>query len=409
VEQIERLLAWANEEVVPIYPRGRATNVVGGCVPERGGLVLSLLHLKQILEINGQDFLAVVEPGVVTADLQQAVQERGLFYPPDPASSNMSTIGGNVATNAGGLRAVKYGVTGDFVLGLEAVLPGGKTLKFGARTHKDVVGLDLTSLLVGSEGTLAVVTKAWLKLLPAPSSTASILALFPDLKTALEGGHGVLQAGILPVALEMMDGEVLEAVLASCPSSGLSQAGAAILVQVDGDQTSVLEQSCLVSQTLAALGGSQIRSGLGAEEEESIWQARRSISQASYSVAADKWSMDVTLPRGAIGDYVHKVKEVGRQEGLDILTFGHLGDGNIHTNIMYDKQSKDQTAAVERCVRAIMDCVLTLRGSLSGEHGVGTVKRPFIGQQIGAVQQGLMRQLKAVFDPKGILNPGKGY
>lgn len=408
-EQLQRLLAWAANENMPVYTRGRATNVVGGCVPERGGIVVSTLYLNRIEAIDGQDFVAVVQPGVITGELQKQARRKGLLYAPDPASAAMSSIGGNVATNAGGMRAVKYGVTRDAVLGLEAVLPGGRVITTGGRNHKNVMGLDLTSLLVGSEGTLAVVSKIWLKLLPAPPETASVLSFFPDLQGALQAAQKLFAAGLLPVALELMDGDVLACLRQVAPLPEAEQAGAALLVQVDGGRACVAAEKAVIESVCRDAGASSQHAGLGGQEETRVWQARRMISQASFRIAPHKFSQDITVPRGRVGQYIHGVKHIGAQEGLTILTFGHLGDGNIHTNIMYDHTQEQERTATSRAARRVMRLVLELGGTLSGEHGVGRTKYPFVQQQLGREQQALMRRIKAIFDPSGILNPDKGY
>ena len=408
-EQIQRLLAWAAKEHLPVYTRGRATNVVGGCVPEQGGIVLSTLYLNQIEAIDDQDFVAVVQPGVITGELQKQARRKGLLYAPDPASAGMSSIGGNVATNAGGMRAVKYGVTRDAVLGLEAVLPGGRVITTGGRSHKNVMGLDVTSLLVGSEGTLAVVSKVWLKLLPAPQETASVLSFFPDLEGALHAAQNLFATGLLPVALELMDGDVLACIrqVASLPEA--DQAGAALLVQVDGGSACVAAEKAVIESVCHDAGASSQHAGLGVQEEARVWQARRLISQASFRIAPHKFSQDITVPRGRVGPYIHGVKHIGAQEGVTILTFGHLGDGNIHTNIMHDNTREQERTATRRAARRVMRLVLELGGTLSGEHGVGRTKYPYVQQQLGREQQALMRRIKEIFDPSGILNPGKGY
>ena len=409
VEQVQRLLAWADAETIPVYTRGRATNVVGGCVPERGGVVLSTLHLNRILEIDAHDFVAVVQPGVITGELQKEARAKGLLYAPDPASAAVSSIGGNVATNAGGMRAVKYGVTRDAVLGLEAVLPGGRIIRTGTRTHKDVAGLDLTSLLVGSEGTLGVVTRAWLKLLPAPPQTASVLAFFPELETALEAAQAVFMAGMLPVALEFLDRDVLGCIRQIAPLPKAETAAAALLIQVDGVSACVAAQKEAVETVCTQAGATTLYTGLGSQEEQRVWQARRLINQASFRIAPHKFSQDVTVPRGRLGPCLQAVKQIVAEEGVSILTFGHLGDGNIHTNIMYDKGRQSQRQAVGRASRRILRFVLELEGSLSGEHGIGRSRWTFVHEQIGREQQSLMRRVKHVFDPNAILNPDKGY
>lgn len=406
LEQCRELMAWAQREDMPIYPRGRATNVVGACVPHPPGVVVSTLKLNRIIEIDPDDFVAVVEPGVVTNDIQTAAAAQKLFYPPDPASVRSSSIGGNVATCAGGMRALKYGVTREYVLGLEAVLPGGRVITPGGRTHKNVVGLDLVRLLVGSEGSLALTTKITLKLLPLPESTASLLVGCASLDTCLAVAKSVFAAGILPTAMELMAAEVLTAIANVTTVPWPNSVQAALLLKLDGAVETLPPAMRRLREIVERHSPEFLAEGAGAVEEE-LWELRRLINPASYSLAPDKMSDDVTVPRGTVVQAIKGVQEIARSHGLIILVFGHLGDGNLHVNIMYDAtlQQKEALAAKQE----VHSLVLSLRGSLSGEHGVGTSKKPYVGQQLGQEQINLMRQIKAAFDPTGIMNPGKGF
>ncbi|MFW6236452.1 MAG: FAD-binding oxidoreductase [Desulfovibrionales bacterium] len=408
LEQVVSLLSWAHQERIPIIPRSRGTNMVGGCVPDSGGVVVSMLDMDRIVEISASDFIAVVEPGVVTARLQKEAAEKSLFYPPDPASGKFSTIGGNVMTNAGGMRAVKYGVTRDYVLGLEAVLPGGEVIRTGGRCHKNVVGLDLTRLLVGSEGTLALVTRVTLKLLPLPQATASILVAYETLDKALAGSEAVFRAGILPVAMELMTREVLAAVSELAPAQWPEKTGAVLLLKQDGSQEELLEEQKRLDMVLAGTKPLFRRSGSGAREEE-LWEIRRLISPASFRVRPDKMSEDITVPRGRVGELIRGIRVIAGESGLPILTFGHLGDGNIHTNIMYDRLQAEEATRASAAKERIMDLVLSLEGTLSGEHGIGLIKQRWAGKQLGSAQTEIMHRIKTVFDPHAIMNPGKGF
>ncbi len=409
LEQCIAFMAWAQQERLPVYVRGRATNVVGACVPHPPGVVVSTLFLDRILELDEQDFVAVVEPGVVTAQLQKEAASQGLFYPPDPASVRSCTLGGNVATCAGGMRALKYGVTRDYVLGLEAVLPGGRVIRPGGRTHKNVVGLDLVRLLVGSEGTLALVTRLTLKLLPLPEATASLLLGFASLEQALEAARGIFAAGILPTAMELMADEVLSAMANVAPGGSVpwgAETSALLLLRLDG-AGDTLPPGLERLRRAAAVGRPTLElTGQGAAEEE-LWELRRLINPASYTLAPDKLSDDVTVPRGRVGAALSGIREIGRRHGLTILSFGHLGDGNLHVNIMHD--ARTQGAAALQAKREVLALTLSLGGSLSGEHGVGLTKAPYVGNQLGATERELMRGIKAAFDPAGIMNPGKAF
>ncbi|WP_462326283.1 FAD-binding oxidoreductase [Desulfobaculum sp.] len=406
-EQVRELLRWADAERVPLFFRSRGTNVVGACVPQGGGVVVSTLRMNRIIDISERDFVAVVEPGAVTADVQRACAAKGLFYPPDPASVRISTIGGNVSTNAGGMRAVKYGVTREYVLGLQAVIPGGEVIRMGGRCHKNVVGLDLTRLFVGAEGTLGCLTEVTLKLLPRPQATASVLVGFASLEQALEAAAAVFRAGILPVAMEFMAAEVLAALEHVTVPPWPKGTQAALLLQIDGSEESLPGELARLEAALGAESPAFLEAGQGAAEE-GLWEVRRLINPASFRVAPDKMSDDVTVPRGEVARAIAGIREAAGRLGLTVLTFGHLGDGNIHVNIMYDKAGGELERATA-LKREVLGVVLGAGGTMSGEHGVGLTKYPYFDEQIGAAERRLMRSIKASFDPNGILNPGKAY
>lgn len=408
-EQVVELMTWADRENIPIIPRSRGTNMVGGCVPISGGVVVSMLKMNRIRQIDPVDGVAVVEPGVVTADLQKAVADHGLFYPPDPASVRFSTVGGNVVTNAGGMRAVKYGVTRDYVLGLEVVLPGGEVFTTGGRCRKNVVGLDVTGLLVGSEGTLGIITSIIVKLLALPEASASVLLGYFSSAAAIEAGLSLLSCGITPVALEFMSEEVLQAVSKVTTLPWPDECRAVLLIKLDGDSSGLpatLKRFLIAAQKTNPLFCGH---GLGASEEEPLWDVRRLINPASFQVRSDKISEDVTIPRSKVLAYVEGAQRIEREEGVPILTFGHLGDGNIHTNIMFDGLNEKERISAGLAKARVVDLTLQLGGSASGEHGVGLTKLDALAQQIGPSQRSLMRRIKKAFDPKGIMNPGKAY
>ncbi|MDL2279088.1 FAD-binding protein [Desulfovibrio sp. OttesenSCG-928-G11] len=405
VAQVQTLLRWAHEERVPVHPRGRGTGLSGGCVPTVPGLVLSTAALNKILEISPADFVALVEPGVCTAQFQDQCAKAGLFYPPDPASARASSLGGNAATCAGGLRAVKYGVTRDYVLGCEMVIPGGELLRTGRRCHKDVVGLDLTRLAVGSEGTLGVITKLILKLIPKPESSASVLAGYASLDAALESMAELFASGILPAAVEFMNETVLEILSLTGEIFWPQEVRSLLLFQVDGSREALpLELERLRGRLGKALWSMQ---GIGPEEEKPVWAARRRISAASYVLGPERIGGDMAVPRGELLNAVRRFESIAAAHQKRLIAFGHAGDGNIHANLHYDPSDADDAARTLAAHRAFDQVVLELGGSISGEHGIGSLKEA--EGQLSTTERQLMRKIRAVFDPHGIMNPDKGY
>ncbi len=409
LEQVRELLAFAQARRLPVLPRGRATNTVGDCVPVAGGIVVSTARLNRILEIDPDDFVAVVEPGVVTGDLQATLAKQGLFYAPDPASVKFSTVGGNAATCAGGMRAVKYGVTRDHILGIEAVLPGGGVIRAGGRTHKNVVGLDLTRLFVGSEGTLGLFTQLTLKLLPKPAATATLALAYPSVDAALAAAGDVFRAGLLPVAMELLAKGAMDAVAAISAVPWPRQAGAALFVRLDGSAAAVAADSALLEAATAKAGPVWSQRAVEPEAEEALWELRRLLNPASFKAAPDKISDDVTVPRGALRQAAADIAAIGEDERVRILLFGHIGDGNLHVNIMHDAADPDERSRAQAARERILEMCLRLRGTLSGEHGVGLSKLPFLDRQLSPEERALMRRVKAAFDPEGIMNPQKAY
>lgn len=407
-EQAVELLRWADAERISLYPRARGTGTVGNAVPVVPGIVVSMLGMNRILDVDERDFVAVVEPGVVTGDLQRTVEERGMFYPPDPASSGFSTVGGNVSTCAGGLRAVKYGVTRDYVLGLEAVLPGGRILRTGGRSHKDVVGLDLTRLFVGAAGKLGLITELTLKLLPKPQATASLLAGFSDIHCALDGAAAIFRAGILPAALEFMDKATLSVLTLAGTSLLPKDAHAALLIRVDGSEEVTATEMKRLERALDSVSPMHLLKGSG-QEEERLWDVRRGISPASFKLRPDKLGEDIAVPRGKVAEAVEGVHAIAARYNLIIMCFGHLGDGNIHVNTMYNASWPEEAENAIRAKEEVFRLALSLGGTLSGEHGTGLTKADHVDLQLGREEQGIMADIKTVFDPKGIMNPGKGW
>ncbi|BEQ16715.1 FAD-binding oxidoreductase [Desulfoferula mesophila] len=407
VEQIARVLAAASQHRVPVVPRGAGSGQSGGSLPVDGGLVLNLAGMDRILKVDPADHVAVVQPGVITADLQRAAEARGLFYPPDPASVEFCTVGGNAAENSGGLRAVKYGVTRDYVLALQAVLPDGRVLRTGRSTMKTVVGYDLTRLLVGSEGTLAVMTELTLRLLPKPEAKATVSALFHELETAAQAVQAVLMSGITPAALEFIDSQSLGAVNAHAGLGLPPEAEAMVLIDVDGAPEVVAGQARRLARVLEEGGGRQVRLALDPAEAAELWRARRSMGPAMYNLAPNKLNEDVVVPLGRLAQAIRAIHAIGQRRGVLIPTFGHAGDGNLHVNVMYDASDPEQNRQAHQAVTDVFAQVLKVGGSLSGEHGVGNAKLGYVGAELDPVAMELMRGIKRLFDPAGILNPHK--
>lgn len=403
---VEATLRFASAHGVPVTPCGARTGKSGGSLPVHGGIALSLERMDRILELHREDGLIVVEPGVITGRVMEAAEAAGLFYPPDPNSWETCTIGGNVAENAGGPRALKYGVTRDYVLGLEAVLPTGEVVRTGRRTIKGVAGYDLTALLVGSEGTLAVVTEVTLRLIPLPRHVRTALCVFPDPVAAARAVSAVLAAGILPRTLELLDDEAIAAADTRGPFRFPQGAGAAILAETDGDDAeSVMAALVRMGELAAEQGALDVLVAQGESQRRDLWATRRQVSTALKALFPRKISEDIVVPRSRIPDAIARFKEIGRAHGLQVATYGHAGDGNLHTNVLF--RDPAEMPAVEACLEALMRETLALGGTITGEHGVGLAKKAFLPWEQGPQLLDLQRRLKAAFDPAGILNPGK--
>jgi len=405
--EVSRILALASRERFPVIPRGAGTGQSGGALPVQGGLVLAMDRFTRILGIDEENLVARVEPGVITAHLQEAVEERGLFYPPDPASIHISTIGGNVAECAGGLRAVKYGVTRDYVLGLEAVLPTGEIIRTGVATAKGVVGYDLTRLLVGSEGTLAVITEIVLRLIPLPEAKKTMLAFFEDLAVAVRAVSAFIRSRIVPTTLEFLDRVCIECVRNDMGIAVPEGATALLLIEVDGDEMLVARDAERVREIVRQAGATRFLEARDREEAERLWDARRNVSPALQTLRPGKVSEDVVVPRSRLADLVAHLQDLSREHGQPIAAFGHAGDGNIHVHILLDPEVPEERENTERIVQALFEEVIRMGGTLSGEHGVGITKSRYLHLELSPPVQGLMRRLKQSFDPHGILNPGK--
>jgi glycolate oxidase len=394
---------------VPFVPRGSGTGYTGGAVPLHGGVVISLERMNRIIEIDEANLLAVVEPNVITGDLQAAVESVGLFYPPDPASLKQSAIGGNVAECAGGPRAFKYGTTKQYILGLEAVLPTGEIVKTGGKVVKNVVGYDLTHLLVGSEGTLAVITKIFVRLVPKPPVQATLRASFSSIDDAVRAVAEIIKRRVVPAALEFIDGESLDAVARNLQVHSLAPEGTAaiLLLEVDGTPNAVEEEAGRVSEACAAAGATEILRARDEAERQELWRVRREISLSLKMITPLKFNHDMVVPKGRIPDLIALVSRIREAYRLRIPCFGHAGDGNIHVNIMVSPDDADEIQRAHDAERVLFEGVVALEGSISGEHGIGFSKAPFLAIELSPDEIGLMKRIKAAFDPKGLLNPGK--
>jgi glycolate oxidase len=409
--EVSAVLRLCAEHRVPVVPRGAGTGYTGGAVPVRGGVVLSLERMNRILEIDEANLVAIVEPNVVTGDLQDAVEQVGLFYPPDPASLTQSVIGGNVAENAGGPRAFKYGTTRQYVLGLEAVLPTGEMIHTGGKVVKNVVGYDLTHLLVGSEGTLAVITKIILRLVPKPPVQATLRATFPTVEAAVEAVSEIIRNRVVPAALELIDGESLEAVAQNLGVRSLAPEGTAaiLLLDVDGVPAAVSEEAVRVEAACRAAGATEILRARDEAERQELWRVRRELSLSLKMVAPLKFNHDMVVPKGRIPELFALVQRIRDKFRLRIPLFGHAGDGNIHVNIMVNPEDEDEIRRAHEAEHVLFSGVVALEGAISGEHGIGFSKLPFIPLALSPDEIGLMKRVKAAFDPLGILNPGKMF
>jgi len=407
-EQIATIARLCNEQRVPLVVRGAGTGFTGGAVPTRGGVLLSMERLNRILEIDELNLLAVVEPNVIKADLQREVEKVGLFYPPDPASLNQSSIGGNVAECAGGPRAFKYGVTKRYILALEAVLPTGEIINTGAKAVKNVVGYDLTQLMVGSEGTLAIITKITVRLVPKPPANQTLLATFDGIRGAVDAVSELIRRRVVPAAVELIDSDSLEAIETNL-GGGMVAPGtrAALIVEVDGTPSGVEEDLDRVVEACRATGANDISRARSEAERDTIWSLRRQTSVALKKTGLTKINHDVVVPRGRVPELFDVIGEMKRTYNLRIAAFGHAGDGNIHVNLLITPGDADEAARAKQAERFLFTQVVALEGSISGEHGIGFAKAPYLPIELSPEEIALMKRVKAAFDPNGILNPGK--
>jgi glycolate oxidase len=405
VADVQAVLRFSRARRVPVVPRGAGTGKAGGALAAQGGIVLSLERLDRIVEIHAADGVAVVEPGVVLGTLQAAVEAQGLFYPPDPNSQEWCTLGGNLAHNAGGPRALKYGVTRDWVLGCDAVLPDGELVRCGHRSWKGVAGYDLAQLLVGSEGTLAVIVRATLKLIPLPRRVETMLAFFRDEAAAARGVQAIFAAGILPRACELFDGPTMRAVSPRSPFKFPEGVGGALLVELDGNSDAVADELAQAGERCAEAGAIDVLAAQDAAQRRRLWETRRMVSTVLKESFPHKISEDVCVPRGRLVEMIERVRAIGEVHGIATCCYGHAGDGNLHVNLLFG--SADERSRGEAAVGEVLDAALALGGTITGEHGVGLAKRAYLPREQSPGLLALQRRLKAAFDPDGMLNPGK--
>ena len=408
--EVSEIVKLANRERVPIVSRGGGVGFAGGAIPIRGGIVISMRGLNRILEINPVDLLAVLESGVITEDLHKAAEAKGLFYPPDPASLKQSTIGGNVAHNAGGPRAFKYGVTRHYLLGMEVVLPTGEIVNTGGRVVKNAVAYDLTGLMCGSEGTLGIITKLIMRLLPKPEMTLTVMASFASVREGADAANRLIEEKIIPSKLELIDRQSLAAIRAYLKDEQIEaavalpeSANAVLLVEVDGDRQVAESQMMNVRRVLK-------RSAIGLEQpanSEDVWAIRRYLSPAVGRLRPNKINEDIVVPRSRVPDYLEAMEALQTRSGLLIVCFGHVGDGNIHVNLMIDAANPVEKTKAEETKRRIFELAVEMRGTISGEHGIGIMKQEFLPMALEPPLIAAMKAIKAALDPNNILNPGK--
>lgn len=408
-EEVSFILKMANSERIPVFPRGAGSGFSGGSLPKGGGILLVTTRMNRILRIDTDNLIAEVEPGVVTEQFQEAVEKRGLFYPPDPASLKFSTLGGNVAECAGGPRAVKYGVTKDFVMGLEVVLPTGDIIRTGGETYKGVVGYDLTKLMCGSEGTLGVITKIIFKLLPLPEAKKTMLAVFDSIDGAAKAVSTIISGKIIPTTLEFMDHATLQCVDRRFNLGMPAEARAVLIIEVDGDRDLIEKQAGQIHELIKPLGLVQFRVAKDNAESEQLWKVRRLVSPSLRDVNPTKYNEDIVVPRSRVPDVIRRIEKIQQKHDIPIVNFGHAGDGNIHVNVMIDEEVEGEQEKAHEAIKEIFQAALDLGGTMSGEHGIGLSKAPYIPLELSKVQIAAMKAIKHALDPNNILNPGKMF
>lgn len=405
--EVSSVVKLANEYSFPVLPRGAGSGFTGGTLPIKGGVVMVLTRMDQIIEIDSDNLIAEVEPGVVTAELQRQVEKLGLFYPPDPASKEFSTLGGNVAECAGGPRCVKYGVTKDYILGLEVVTPTGDIIKTGGRTLKNVVGYDLTKLFVGSEGTLGIVTKIILRLLPKPEAKKTMLVFFETIDGAAQSVSDIIGKKIIPTTLEFMDAATIDCIRDKSGIPLPETCRAILIIEVDGEKERLDKDANLILSIVQPNGVLGTRIASTEVESEEIWQVRRIVSPSLRQVNPDKFNEDIVVPRSKVPDMIRALEKISGDYGVPIVNFGHAGDGNIHVNVMVDLKEEGMAEKVEQVMDEVFGAAIRLRGSISGEHGIGTSKSKYLNMELDRATIDYMLRIKKALDPANVLNPGK--
>ena len=407
--EISKVVKLANRRRIPLIPRGAGSGFSGGSLPVQGGIVLVLTKMDRIIEIDTDNLVAHVEPGVVTAELQRQVEKVGLFYPPDPASKEFSTLGGNVAECAGGPRCVKYGVTKDYILGLEVVTPTGDIIKTGGETLKNVVGYDLTKLFVGSEGTLGIITRIILKLLPKPEAKKTMLIQFDSIDGAARSVSAIIREKIIPTTLEFMDKATINCIREKSDIVIPENCSALLIVEVDGDRDLLEKQAAKILSLIEHFGVIDTMIAETDEASERIWQVRRIVSPSLRAINPDKFNEDIVVPRSKVPDMIRALESISEKYAVPIINFGHAGDGNIHVNIMVDMQQDDMEKTVERVMDEVFDTAIRMHGSISGEHGIGISKAKYMKMELDEATRACMKTIKNALDPGNILNPGKMF
>ena len=405
--EVVRILKLASKEKLIVVPRGAGSGMTGGSVPVKGGLVMVTSRMNKIFDIDENNFLVRVQPGVIVSDIHKSVEEKGLFYPPDPASSSVCTIGGNIGECAGGPRAVKYGVTRDYVLGLRAVLPSGEVIQTGVSTAKGVAGYDLTRLIVGSEGTLAVVTEITLRLLPKPETIKTMAVFFDSLQKAAKTVSRIMKEATVPRCVEYLDEACLDLVKDSLSFDLPEGIKAMLILELDGDLNMVEKDAENIKKICFSYDALDVSVAKDQIQAQKLWDVRKALSPLLYKIATNKINEDIVVPIDKIPDMVKVIQEIQKTSGLKVVSFGHAGDGNIHCNIMYNKTDKNESERAEKAVDELFNATLNFGGTITGEHGVGMTKLKYLPREIGVIQIELMKGIKKVFDPQNILNPGK--
>jgi glycolate oxidase len=408
-EDISRILVYCNHHHITITPRGAGSGFTGGALPVNGGIILALeKHMNRILEVDMENMVAVVQPGVINMDLQKAVEEVGLFYPPDPASEAYSTIGGNVSENAGGMRAAKYGITKDYVMALRAVRPNGDIIRAGKRTIKDVAGYNIAGILIASEGTLAILTEITVKLIPKPRFTKAYMGIFSSVEDAMNAVFKSLASGANPVAMEFLDSLVVQALKEKLGIELPDSAGALLIGDVDGNVTQEVDfQLKILEESFNENGAQDFVIADDGEARDKLWHARRNASPSITIFGSKKLNEDISVPRSMLPEALNRIYAIGEKYGFKVPCFGHAGDGNIHVNIMVDGSNPKELENGHQAIEEIFELVVDMGGTLSGEHGIGTSKAPFMEIAFNPAELTLFRDIKQAFDPNNILNPGK--